>query len=120
MSTLHFMLFKTVVALVAAIAICILILVVRYLTENPDRKQARKFLHQAEQLQFHIYEIQHCGIGVPAQYDQANLLDQQAREPIENAKAALKERRYVEAREHAAEALRLRKAAVDVQSSGSD
>jgi hypothetical protein len=120
MSTFHFILLKTVVAIVAPIAICILIVVVRRLTENPDRKQARKLLYQAEQLQFHIYEIQHCGLGDPAQYDQANLLDLQAREPVENAKAALKERRYVEAREHAAEAFRLRKAAVDVQSPGED
>lgn len=116
MSTFHFTLFKTVVALMAAIAICILILVVRHLTENPDRKQARKLLYQAEQLQFHIYEIQHCGLGIPAQYDQANLLDQQAREPVEDAKAALKARRYALALERAAVALRLRNAAVEIQS----
>jgi hypothetical protein len=118
MSILHSITWqRSIAALVAAIALCLLIFVVIRITENPERKAARKLLAHLFQRGLNITAIQLDHLGKPAFYEQANALFRQAREPEADARKAFKEKRYKDALELGAEALELVNEANRIQSS---
>jgi hypothetical protein len=121
MSILHSITWqRSIAALVAAIALCLLIFVVCRIAENPERKAARKLLDHLFQRCLNITAIQLDHLGRPAFYEQANALLSQARAPEADARKALKEKRYKDALELASEALVLVNEGNRIQSSNID
>jgi hypothetical protein len=84
------------------IALFVVCLGIRKLTEDPERKTTKRMLNQLEQRGLTIIGMQLDGEGNPAHYEQANALLAQSREPARRAEAAFKQGRYATARFQAA------------------
>jgi hypothetical protein len=104
----------TTYVLIAATAL-VLTLIIARLTEDPERKRARKMLNEITNRGLTVTAMQLDGEGNPLYYDEANDLLRQSTKPEADARKAYKDGRYGVATYNAARALDLINEAIKKQ-----